>query len=370
MLLSEAVKPLFAGGKLLQPKWLACCPVRGTSRSRRLFELRGFQHYRCRDCGFIFVNPRLNDEGARHYYNSPYYRHYCENCERPMSERHGPFCRTLAGELPAFVDHLQRLCPRGRIVDVGSGLGGLLASLPSAIYERVGVEYNEAAAEFARQRYGLRVVRDVSELTAERGAFDLVTSVEVIEHVADPLAYLQDLQRLLRPEGHLVITTPNIDCWDYQLYGCRCRHFCAPSHVNFFSVVTLTRLGARSGLKRTDYWYRGGFFDWQYWWQTRGLAMDCWSPETPTRNTNNLVYRRPDATFIMPVQQPIDSHASEEAVNRQTSATPPPIDQTVKPGTCGNFKSVLALLGKGIAYRVKSYGGQNQMVVVFQKAAR
>ncbi|MBI5075002.1 MAG: class I SAM-dependent methyltransferase [Nitrospirae bacterium] len=292
MFLSDAVKPLFADGELLYPHRLDNCPVCGSNSSKQLFVLRGFAHCRCRNCGFIFVNPRLNEEGARIYYNSEYYRHYCQNNERPVNERFGPYCRTLGFQLSDFATYLRSICSKGRIVDIGCGLGGLLASMPSKDFERVGVEYNEIAAQFARDHYGLRIVSDLDDLASEQGTFDLVTAVEVIEHVSDPLAWMQDLVQLLRPSGHLVITTPNINSLDYYMYGKRCGHFCAPSHVNFFGLKTLSLLAARAGLQRTDYWYRGGVINIRHWWRTRNQEVDFWSPEVPTQNGGNVVYRR------------------------------------------------------------------------------
>lgn len=298
MFLSEAVKPLFADGELLHGHSLETCPVCEKSAFAYLFTARGFAHHRCLGCGFLFVNPRLNETGARLYYNSDYYRAYCEFNEKPINEMDGPYCRTFGNQLSAFVEVVRKICPAGRVVDLGCGLGGFLAALPADAYERIGVEYNEAAADFARSRYGLRIVGGVSDLTEERGTADIVTAVEVIEHVADPLDWLREAATLLSPSGTLIITTPNIDSLDYRLYGERCQHFCAPSHVNFFGVETLTTLGRRAGLRREHYSYRGGVVGVRHWWKTRGTILDFWSPEGPTRCSGNVVYRRRDGSLV------------------------------------------------------------------------
>lgn len=308
MLLSEAVKPLFRDGVLLHQHTLDSCPVCDGVNWRMLFVLRGFQHHQCKSCGFIFVNPRLDDEGSRTYYNSDYYRHYCVNNEQPVNEVCGPYCRTFGEALPSFVGYLRGLCPRGRVVDVGCGLGGLLGMLSPMEYERVGVEYNESAANFARQRYGLRIVGSLDDLAAEQSSFDLLTAVEVIEHVADPAATMKTLAGLLKPGGFLVITTPNIDSLDYRLYRDRCGHFCAPSHVNFFGLRTLTALAGRAGLQRSSHRYRGGVVNPVQWWRSRGTELDFWSPEVPTRNSGNVVYRsRATGDFTKPRHQALDA---------------------------------------------------------------
>jgi 2-polyprenyl-3-methyl-5-hydroxy-6-metoxy-1,4-benzoquinol methylase len=348
MLLSDAVKPLFAGTELRYPQFLPQCPVCTATASKELFVLRGFSHRQCRGCGFIFVNPRLSDEGARIYYNSEYYRQYCDNNERPINEVFGPYCRTFGPGLPDFVDRLRALCPRGRVVDVGCGLGALLASLPATDFERVGVEYNEAAARFAREHFGLRIVPDLADLRGAGTGFDLVTAIEVIEHVADPLACMQDLAQLLLPTGVLVVTTPNIGGLDYHLHGRQCAHFCAPSHVNFFTVETLTRLAARAGLQRQDYGYRGGVVSYVHWWRTRRADVDFWSPEAPTRNSANLVYRpRHGGPVILPAPQSLAPAA-----------------------TAGAARAPRLAFLRGLANRLlNGLFAQTQMIVVFRRAA-
>ena len=346
MFLSDAVKPLFANGKLQFPYVLTNCPVCNREHSYLLFSLRGFKHYICNGCGFIFVNPRLNNEGARIYYNSDYYRHYCDNNERPVNEKLGPFSRTLGAGLPAFAEYLRTLCPQGRIVDVGCGLGGLLASMSANSYERVGVEYNEAAAKFAREFYELRICQSLDELLGEGSTFDLVSAVEVIEHVADPLEFIRKLVQLLQPSGSLVITTPNIDSLDYRFYGKRCGHFCAPSHVNFFGLKTLTKLATNTGLKRRAYWYRGGVVNFRHWWRTKGTEVDFWSPEVQTRNSSNVVYRSVIGdNYNLPPILPFD-------------------DKTSAPASKAYFVRLL----RDAHYKcMTKLFAQTQMVVVFQK---
>ena len=370
MLFSEAARPLFADGKLLYPNELTSCPVCRRDQWRKLFRLAGFDHYRCRQCGFIFVNPRLNDEGAQLYYNSDAYKHFFDFCEKPMNDRYGKWSRTLGNDLQKLADYLQQLRPQGRMLDVGCGMGVLLATMPAKDYDRVGVEQNANTSEYAQQRYGLRVVSDTTELQGERGSFDLVTAVEVIEHVSDPHAFIQELTTFMKPDGILLLTTPNIDCWDYRLYRSRCFHFCAPSHVNFFSVPTLSQLAARSGLKRHDHWYRGGLFSWRHWWRTLGSTVDCWIPESPTHQTNMIVYRRRNGSFDMPPPMPFEPVPPEQTpANTKTSQH---VEQQGEKKIIANpwakpWRRPWRLMQGAYIKFLRIAGGRNQMVVTFRK---
>ncbi len=298
--------------------------VRG-GEHRKLFTRRGFDHYRCNGCRFIFVNPRLNEEGARRYYGSPYYANYLHYCEIPASEGGEPFCRTFGAKLPAFVDRLRELCPSGSVLDAGCGPGALLARFPADRYDRVGLDYNPTAAAFARDNFGLRILRDIDELDGNE-RFDLVTATEVIEHVEDPRRFVESLVGLLKPDGHLVLTTPNIECPEFHLFGRQCHHLVAPSHVNFFSIDTLGRLGRRCGLEVADWWYREGkFTPWRalhFWLKSRKRVLDCWSPDGPTRVGENIAYRRPE--HIGSDTQPPPWHARPVAAPNDDRPNPSP----------------------------------------------
>jgi 2-polyprenyl-6-hydroxyphenyl methylase/3-demethylubiquinone-9 3-methyltransferase len=98
-------------------------------------------------------------------------------------------------------------------LDVGCGAGLLCEPLARLGALVTGVdaapENIEAAKAHARQS-GLRVTYHAGELAAQKlGQFDIVTSMEVIEHVVDPAAFVQQLAAHLKPGGLMILSTPN-----------------------------------------------------------------------------------------------------------------------------------------------------------------
>jgi SAM-dependent methyltransferase len=89
------------------------------------------------------------------------------------------------------------------VLDFGCGTGGLLAELPAQ--RRVGVEVNPLAAIIARQVLD-EVVSHMADLPAQR--FEKVISFHALEHVAEPIATLHELRRLLKPTGALRLMVP------------------------------------------------------------------------------------------------------------------------------------------------------------------
>ena len=97
---------------------------------------------------------------------------------------------------------------RPRLLDIGTGLGALVEEAQKLGYEAEGVDHCEPLVQKARAR-GLRVhCKPVEELGAG-GNFDVVTMLDVIEHVTEPLKLLATARRLLKPGGRLVVYTPN-----------------------------------------------------------------------------------------------------------------------------------------------------------------
>jgi methionine biosynthesis protein MetW len=102
------------------------------------------------------------------------------------------------------------------VLDIGCGRGTLIAALREKAPEIscTGLEVSEALCEMAKAAGIDASVYDLAEpLPFAEGRFDAVILGEVIEHLFDPDAALDDIHRILRPGGRLIVTTPNLACW-------------------------------------------------------------------------------------------------------------------------------------------------------------
>jgi 2-polyprenyl-3-methyl-5-hydroxy-6-metoxy-1,4-benzoquinol methylase len=139
------------------------------------------------------------------------------------------------------------------VLDVGCGSGHFLdharAALPGA--RIAGFEFNARLAARARAR-GHEVASGISlpEPEALGGPFDTVCLFQVVEHVADPVAFLRAARRLVAPRGQLVVTVPNA--------AGPVRHFSTaltdipPHHVSRWEESTFRLAARRLGVEVVD----------------------------------------------------------------------------------------------------------------------
>lgn len=111
----------------------------------------------------------------------------------------------LAGRIPAG----------GRVLDVGCGEGYGVALLAARAALVVGCDYAFDAVAHARDRYGTErtawLVCDAQRLPFKTGSFDVISSLQVIEHFTDTDKHLAGVARALRPDGWHYVATPNIE---------------------------------------------------------------------------------------------------------------------------------------------------------------
>lgn len=99
---------------------------------------------------------------------------------------------------------------RAKLLEVGSGLGYLTYSLHKSGYNIQGVELSPVAVEDATKQFGkLYQCRNALTLADDGERFDVILLTEVIEHLTQPALFIQQLSRLLNPDGVILVTTPN-----------------------------------------------------------------------------------------------------------------------------------------------------------------
>jgi SAM-dependent methyltransferase len=142
---------------------------------------------------------------------------------------------------------LRLIPPGGRLLDVGCGHGLLLDEARAAGFEAEGLELSRDAAAHARDVLGLTVhEHPLAQHTAD--PYDAIVLADVIEHLDDPLAALDDCVRLLAPGGVLCVVTPDPSSRTARLVGAGWWGY-LPAHTYLLPRATLRDLLAERGLE-------------------------------------------------------------------------------------------------------------------------
>lgn len=240
------------------------CPLCGGRRTASAGPISGYVEsstyrvLRCEQCGSCGADPlRVDPKIYETIYTKPElipgyarYAHYAETVLRQSDPLN--YLTTREPCYWALVEGLRQLQPGFDldILEVGCGLGYLTYALTRAGYRRsVGIDLSAIAVERARERYGCDYrVADIAVLAAdERERFDAVILSEVIEHLEDPVWFIGQLQRLLKPGGRIILTTPS------RLFGGNPEHVWAtdppPVHLWWLTEPGLAAIAAQAGLR-------------------------------------------------------------------------------------------------------------------------
>jgi len=103
---------------------------------------------------------------------------------------------------------------KGKALDLGCGSGFLASQLSNKGYMVLGVDIENFT------RYPIKFLkRDLDKpFEFNRSKFDLITAVEIIEHLENPRKFIREIKKCLKKEGIAIITTPNILNWKARLY--------------------------------------------------------------------------------------------------------------------------------------------------------
>lgn len=229
------------------------CAVCGSDRSAPFY--RGL--LKCKDCAFVWADLSLSMDEMRKMYDHTYffegeYRDYLAE-EKILKRNFGKILRRIKRYVPD-IGSGERL----KLLEVGSAYGFFL-DVAQEQFSVTGVELNEEAASFASMRGHAVKQGDLLAVDFPEAAFDVIVCLATLEHLQHPNRYVEKIASLLKPGGLFYCTTCDIGSWFARLCGPRWRVIHPPSHLSYYSVMTLKRLLDRFGLE-TIHWERM----WQY----------------------------------------------------------------------------------------------------------
>ncbi len=201
----------------------------------------------CNDCKGYYVSPRVADEvilAKLQYWAKQDAVDECRIAEyfsEGMIEYHKEELEIISQYLPE----------KGKLLDIGCSLGAFLQTADRKGYEAFGIDLGKASIRYARNNLDLNVVEGSIELLPfEDESMDVITIYEVIEHLLSPQNSMREISRVLKPQGILAVSTPNLDSFTRISLGKGWWVINSPDeHIHLFTVKSLAAFMERAGFK-------------------------------------------------------------------------------------------------------------------------
>ncbi|MBN2381840.1 class I SAM-dependent methyltransferase [bacterium] len=188
--------------------------------------------YQCTCCGFRQCSEL--DDVLRYY----------EDLEDESYEE-GRVERSIQAK--KLIEIIARYKARGRLLDIGAGTGNLVEVALNMGFDAQGLEPSKWLQGLAQKR-GLPVYLGTFPHSALVGPYDIVTLIDVIEHVHNPVALLRGARDIVAEDGVIVVVTPNVASCMARMLGWWWWHY-RVAHIGYFHRETLAFAAEKAHLQ-------------------------------------------------------------------------------------------------------------------------
>ena len=204
-----------------------------------------FQIHECQKCGLLFTEPRPAKDKIGEYYKSEEYYSHQEN-------KQGFIPKVYESVKSINLKQKYKIATKGmkagKVLDIGCGVGDFLHTMEKHGWECTGVEPSEEAKTIARKRIKANLYAPEEINQMPNASFDIITMWHVLEHVDDLKWEMEQLARLIKPNGRIVIAVPNYKSYDAEYYKELWAAYDVPRHLNHFNKKTLSNIFKTNGL--------------------------------------------------------------------------------------------------------------------------
>jgi glycosyltransferase involved in cell wall biosynthesis/2-polyprenyl-3-methyl-5-hydroxy-6-metoxy-1,4-benzoquinol methylase len=222
------------------------CLVCNSARVYYLFSASDCRVVRCQDCGFAFLNPQPSDSELAEIYSHSYFL----GSDSPEASQAVRQMKQATARL--YLSEVNRYAgpQKGRLLEVGCGDGDFLVCADAEGWNVTGVEYSSSACDRARERVknGEVVCGELKNANLPSEWFESCVLSDVIEHVRNPIEFLREVYRVLKPGGTLLIATPSMDSWSAKLMKQKWMEFKA-EHLSYFDRQTMQTALSKAGFR-------------------------------------------------------------------------------------------------------------------------
>tara|TARA_Y100000034_G_scaffold135540_1_gene207900 strand:+ start:3762 stop:4667 length:906 start_codon:yes stop_codon:yes gene_type:complete len=207
------------------------CPLCGSMQEKLLFMKDSFKIVACKKCELVYVNPRMKKQALEKAYNA--------NNISPMDY----YQESEIGDKKAFGKRLKLIerfiKGKGKMLDVGCNVGTFLEVAKESGWDCVGIDVNRGVANDCAKKGIKFFATTIEKAKFKKEFFDVIILNDVLEHVHEPVNFMQSVYKLLKKGGIVFLVTPNIKSLTAKVLRKRWHHLKPDEHLTYFSLNTL-----------------------------------------------------------------------------------------------------------------------------------
>ncbi|MBI2021522.1 class I SAM-dependent methyltransferase [Candidatus Daviesbacteria bacterium] len=208
----------------------------------------------CQNCHLEWRDSLPSDQQIKKIYTRDYFSQ-----KESLTKGYPDYDLFLSSFEVYFSDQLRRLNKylpnRGRLIEVGCGIGVFLHLARKNNYQVLGIDINKSAKKMAWKRYQVKVlIGEVGDVSLKEKNYDAVVLFQTIEHIKYPITFLKNLSRILRPNGIVLITTPNSESLWKKLLKNNWFSYKHQEHLTFWNEKALKIALLKSNFKDIDFY--------------------------------------------------------------------------------------------------------------------
>ncbi|TAF56120.1 MAG: class I SAM-dependent methyltransferase [Sphingobacteriia bacterium] len=234
---------------------LTACPVCSGTQIRYVLtgkdhsvSQQSFEVWECRNCTHRFTQNIPDPSAIGAYYQFEAYVSHTDSKKGLVNQLYHWVRRwTLQLKARQVIAWTQR--KTGKALDVGAGTGDFLATLRHKGWQVQGLEPDANARQLAQAKHGLTLESPERLFDLPAQSFDLISLWHVLEHVHQLADYTAAFERLLKPDGVLVLALPNYTSADARHYAHDWAAWDLPRHLHHFSPLSVQNALSRAGFR-------------------------------------------------------------------------------------------------------------------------
>lgn len=259
---------------------------------KKIYQKNNYSLWKCNNCSLVFVHPQPTNKELQKAYS--YESGYFEGVDFKENELDAKFKKIFDGK-------------KGNFLDVGCGTGRIVYTAKKCGWNAKGIDLNKDAVNIARKKHLDIIYSNIDDFKGKKNYYDVINMGQIIEHVKNPEKTIRKVYTLLKHNGILTISTPNINSffpkysfWVSKIFHIPWSHPSPPYHLFEFSDKNFPQFLEREGFKINNLRYHSASLF--YWVGNTGLFKDFKKDYKENKSLRKSFFRNnPLNNFLMTI---------------------------------------------------------------------